>query len=168
MCSRAQCLQRHLCALPTAQRAGMTATRALRMQTVPRWSSLKLVGMSSSGSHHAVPLTRMRRRCVRMRGLSVCSSWSYQKGASPWLHPCKCTTSLHAADECGNSQAALLLLGHPPCQEREALLQRAAGGQEVRDYAGWRRSLKGTRFRLRGVRLFNVTELDGAAPPAWD
>lgn len=41
------------------------------------------------------------------------------------------------------------------------MLQQAASDGSVKDYGGWRVSLKGKRFRIKDVRLFNVTELDG-------
>lgn len=46
-------------------------------------------------------------------------------------------------------------------QNRNQVLQQAASDGAVKDYGGWRVSLKGKRFRIKDVRLFNVTELDG-------
>lgn len=46
-------------------------------------------------------------------------------------------------------------------QEREQLLQEAATGGAVKEQDAWRVSLKGKRFKLKGVKLFNVSELDG-------
>jgi hypothetical protein len=51
---------------------------------------------------------------------------------------------------------------HKPKKERNALLQQAADSGAIENYEGWRRSVKGRRFKIRGVRLFNVTELTGA------
>lgn len=50
-----------------------------------------------------------------------------------------------------------------PCllQEREQLLEEAAAGGAIKERDAWRVSLKGKRFRLKGVKLFNVSELDG-------
>jgi hypothetical protein len=51
--------------------------------------------------------------------------------------------------------------------DRDRLLQAAAqGGAEkgkgiVRNYSGWRRSLKGARFLIRDATLFNVSDLSG-------
>jgi hypothetical protein len=50
-----------------------------------------------------------------------------------------------------------------PLQNRNQILQQAAADGAVKDYGGWRVSLKGKRFRIKDVRLFNVTELDGEA-----
>jgi hypothetical protein len=55
----------------------------------------------------------------------------------------------------------LLLLLFFLLQQREEVLQQAASGGAVKDYAGWRVSLKGKRFKIQNVQLFNVTELDG-------
>lgn len=49
----------------------------------------------------------------------------------------------------------------PPLQNRNEILQQAASDGNVKDYGGWRVSLKGKRFKIKDVRLFNVTELDG-------
>lgn len=46
-------------------------------------------------------------------------------------------------------------------QNRNQILQQATSGGAVKDYEGWRVSLKGKRFKIKDVRLFNVTELDG-------
>lgn len=46
-------------------------------------------------------------------------------------------------------------------EERQQLLEQAANGGMIKDYQGWRRSLKGKRFKLKGCKLFNVHELDG-------
>lgn len=51
--------------------------------------------------------------------------------------------------------------------DRNRLLEEAAsGGAEkgrgiVRNYSGWRRSLKGARFLIQGATLFNVSDLSG-------
>jgi hypothetical protein len=47
-------------------------------------------------------------------------------------------------------------------QERNQLLEVAASGGSIQDYSGWRVSMSGKRFKLKNVKLFNVTELDGA------
>lgn len=47
-------------------------------------------------------------------------------------------------------------------QERNQLLEVAATGGSIQDYSGWRVSMSGKRFKLKDVKLFNVTELDGA------
>ena len=52
----------------------------------------------------------------------------------------------------------------PVLQNRNRILQQAASSGSVKDYGGWRVSLKGKRFRIKDVRLFNVTELDGEQP----
>jgi hypothetical protein len=49
----------------------------------------------------------------------------------------------------------------PPLQERNTLLQAAAASGAIANYEGWRRSLKGKRFKIKGVKLFNVTEITG-------
>jgi hypothetical protein len=49
-------------------------------------------------------------------------------------------------------------------QERQQLLEVAAAGGCIQDYSGWRVSMSGKRFKLKNVKLFNVTELDGAWP----
>ncbi|GBF89195.1 hypothetical protein Rsub_01912 [Raphidocelis subcapitata] len=46
-------------------------------------------------------------------------------------------------------------------EERNSLLQQAADSGAISNYEGWRRSLKGKRFKIRGVRLFNVKLLTG-------
>ena len=52
-------------------------------------------------------------------------------------------------------------------QERDRLLEAAAKGGAangqgiVRNYSGWRRSLKGARFLIRDATLFNVSDLSG-------
>lgn len=46
-------------------------------------------------------------------------------------------------------------------QNRNQVLQRAASDGAIKDYGGWRVSTKGKRFKIKNVRLFNVTELDG-------
>ncbi|KAJ9526198.1 hypothetical protein QJQ45_009663 [Haematococcus lacustris] len=52
-----------------------------------------------------------------------------------------------------------------PCvrtlQERQQLLDQAATSGIITNYSGWRVSLKGKRFRITGVTLFNVEEPDG-------
>lgn len=50
--------------------------------------------------------------------------------------------------------------------ERQALLDQAAGSGVIKDYAGWRVSTKGRKFRIKGVTLFNIHDMDGA-PRAW-
>jgi hypothetical protein len=45
--------------------------------------------------------------------------------------------------------------------DRQALLAGAAAKGVIRDYAGWRVSLKGTRFRIRGATLFNLADMAG-------
>lgn len=47
-------------------------------------------------------------------------------------------------------------------QERNAVLKKAAASGAVKEEGVWRVSRKGSRFQLKDVRLFNVTELDGA------
>jgi len=46
-------------------------------------------------------------------------------------------------------------------QERNKLLEQAAGSGAIKNYEGWRQSLKGKRFKIKGVNLFNVTEITG-------
>lgn len=46
-------------------------------------------------------------------------------------------------------------------EERNQLLEVAATGGSIQDYSGWRVSMSGKRFKLKDVKLFNVTELDG-------
>lgn len=41
------------------------------------------------------------------------------------------------------------------------MLKKAAEQGNVKEEGVWRVSRKGNRFKLRDVRLFNVTELDG-------
>lgn len=47
--------------------------------------------------------------------------------------------------------------------DRDALIARAVEGGAIEDYEGWRVSLKGRRFKIRGARFFNVEELGGEA-----
>eukprot|EP00878_Enallax_costatus_P022850 GHUV01024280.1.p1 GENE.GHUV01024280.1~~GHUV01024280.1.p1 ORF type:complete len:221 (+),score=70.98 GHUV01024280.1:168-830(+) len=58
--------------------------------------------------------------------------------------------SRHSAEEDEAAQA-----------EREELLKAAADGVVIRAHEGWRKSLKGTRFKLKGVKLFNFNGADG-------
>lgn len=46
-------------------------------------------------------------------------------------------------------------------QDRDQLLATAAAGGSVQDYSGWRVSESGRRFKVKNLKLFNVTELDG-------
>lgn len=46
-------------------------------------------------------------------------------------------------------------------QERDKLLELAAAQGQVQAHDGWRVTVTGKRFKLKGVKLFNVTELDG-------
>ncbi|KIZ05842.1 hypothetical protein MNEG_2119 [Monoraphidium neglectum] len=46
-------------------------------------------------------------------------------------------------------------------EERNTLLQQAAATGAVENCEGWRRSLKGRRFKIKGGRLFNVSEITG-------
>eukprot|EP00882_Tetradesmus_deserticola_P009361 GHRQ01009880.1.p1 GENE.GHRQ01009880.1~~GHRQ01009880.1.p1 ORF type:complete len:360 (+),score=147.76 GHRQ01009880.1:56-1081(+) len=46
-------------------------------------------------------------------------------------------------------------------EDRTQVLEAAATGGSVQDYSGWRISKSGKRFRVKDLKLFNVTELDG-------
>ena len=46
---------------------------------------------------------------------------------------------------------------HPQAQEdRNKALESAAEDGVIRDYSGWRQSLKGTRFQIKDCTLFNL------------
>lgn len=64
------------------------------------------------------------------------------------------------------SRAAPRFAPGSPRQNRNQLIQQCAEGAAISNYEGWRQSTKGKRFKLKGVRLFNVTELDGARAAA--
>ena len=47
-------------------------------------------------------------------------------------------------------------------QARNQLLASAADSGVINNYEGWRVSLKGRKFRIKGVTLFNVEDAEGA------
>lgn len=51
-------------------------------------------------------------------------------------------------------------------EERSQALGLVLEGGKLEGYSGWRRSLKGTRFQVLGVTLFNITSPSGVAQPS--
>lgn len=131
-----------------------------------RCACLKAPGTRSWACPRAFPPTSWGKRCGGLSSLAAGPASHQRAGhslqASAQLSArLPCVRALRRAAACrALLRPPLCLLGAPP-QDRNLLVQQAADTGSIDNYEGWRQSVKGRRFKVRGVRLFNVSEVTG-------